>query len=73
MRITVVTKPRAKVAKVERIDDRNYVISVRAQPVEGQANRAVLSALAEYFDVPLSGIRIVSGARARKKVIDVDE
>ena len=72
-RITIVTKPRSRVEKVERIDDKNFVVSVRALPQEGQANRAVLSALAEYFKVPPSRIRIVSGASARKKIIDVDE
>jgi hypothetical protein len=73
MRITVTTKPRSKVEKVERVDDKNFVVSVRALPVEGQANRAVLLALADYLEVPLSRIRIVSGAGARKKIIDIDE
>lgn len=53
-------------------DPPTLVVRVRAAPTEGLANAACVKALAEAFGVPRSGIRIVSGASARSKVVDVE-
>ncbi len=44
---------------------------VRQPPVEGQANQAVVALLAEWLGVPRSSVRLVRGARARLKVVEV--
>jgi uncharacterized protein YggU (UPF0235/DUF167 family) len=38
---------------------------------EGQANQAVVALLAEWLGVPRSSVRLVRGARARLKVVEV--
>lgn len=48
------------------------LVCVRARAVEGQANAAVLEALAEAFGLPGSRVSLVSGARGRDKVVDLD-
>jgi len=44
----------------------------RSRAVEGKANSAVLRALADAFDLPLSSVRIVYGRRTRTKVVELD-
>jgi len=38
----------------------------------GAANRAVLAAVAGHFDLPVSSVRLRSGARSRTKLVEVD-
>ena len=64
--------PRARRDEVKSGPDGGYVVSVRAPAREGKANQAVLSALARYFSVPKSALRIVRGETARHKVIQID-
>ncbi len=48
------------------------VVRVTAPALDGRANRAVEDALAEVFGVGRGSVRLVSGARARTKVFDVE-
>ncbi|HLU59505.1 MAG TPA: DUF167 domain-containing protein [Pseudonocardia sp.] len=47
------------------------VVAVRARAVEGQANAAVVDALAAAFGVRRGDVEIVTGARGRDKVVAV--
>ncbi|MBI2068839.1 MAG: DUF167 domain-containing protein [Candidatus Yanofskybacteria bacterium] len=69
MRINVKAKPNSNENKVEKIDDQNFVVSVKEPPVQGRANRAVVKALSEYFHTP--NVRIVSGRISRQKIVDI--
>ena len=71
MRINVKAKPNSKEDKVEKISDTEFIVSVKEIPVQGRANRAIIRVLAEYFDIPLSRIRIISGHISRQKVVEV--
>lgn len=48
-----------------------FVVSVRARPEGGRANAAVLEALADYFNIPKTSLRIVSGHKYRTKIIEL--
>ena len=72
MKINVKAKPGAREEKVEKIDELNYVVSVREQPVKGKANEAIRNALAVYFKTGSSRVRIVSGHTSRNKVIEIN-
>jgi hypothetical protein len=48
------------------------VVQVTAPALEGRANRAVEEVLAESFGVGRSSVRLLSGARARTKVFEVE-
>lgn len=39
---------------------------------KGEANEAVIEALARYFRVPRSRVRIVLGRTSRRKVVEVE-
>jgi len=71
MKIIVKVKPGAKNDKIEKIDEANYIVSVKEPPIGGRANVAVIKLLAEHFDISVSLIEIVSGFMARVKVIEI--
>ena len=70
MLITVRVHPRASRARTQRIGDA-LEVWVTAPPVGGAANAAVLRAVADHLDVPVSSVRLKSGAGARTKVVEV--
>ncbi len=70
MKIVIKAKPAASEDKVEKIDN-EYVVSVKAPPVRGLANAAIVKLLADYFKVSASSVRIISGYTARIKVIEI--
>lgn len=71
MKIFVIAKPGARETKVEKIGDGHFVVAVKEPPVEGKANRAISEALAEYFKVAPSRVRLVSGFSSRKKIFEI--
>ncbi len=71
MKITVVCKPNAKQAKVEKLDSSTWRVWVRSTPEDGAANREVTEKLAEYFGVPVSCVEILAGQKSRKKIVAV--
>lgn len=71
MKIFIKAKPNSKENKVEKVDDLNFVVSVKEPPIQGRANRAIIRALAEYFNIASFRIRIVSGHMARQKIVEI--
>lgn len=71
MKIFVRARTGAKREEVKKISDDHYMVAVKAPPVEGRANDAIISLLSEYFDIPRSRIRIVKGLKSRDKVIEI--
>ena len=58
--------------KVEEIGLDEYEVWVTAVPAEGQANEAVIEALAFHFNIAPSRIRIRSGSKSRHKLIEIE-
>ena len=71
MKITLQVKAGAKIEKVEKIDEKNYKLWVKAPAKENKANEAVIKVLAKYFKVPKSEIIILSGAKSKIKLIEL--
>jgi len=46
-------------------------IQVRAAPVEGQANAALIKFLAKTFAVPASQVMLKQGSQSRHKVVEI--
>jgi hypothetical protein len=70
-RVTVKVHPRAKRSRVTgRLGDA-WKLDLAAPPVEGKANEECVRFLAELAGVPRSQVRIVAGATARLKVLEV--
>lgn len=47
-------------------------IMLMSPPEAGKANREALTLVAKHFHVPVSNVRLLSGAKSRKKVFEVD-
>ncbi len=71
MRIDVVVKPNSRKEKIEKRPDGSYHLSVSAPARDGRANEAMIEALSEFFSLPKSTIRIVTGLHGKKKIIDI--
>lgn len=71
MKIIVKAKPNSKEDKIEKSDEYNYIVSVKAPPMDGKANVAIVRLLADYFDVSPSMVEIISGHMSKIKVIDI--
>lgn len=73
VRFGVRVKPRARADRVGGAwADGSLLVEVQAAAVDGKANAAVVAALADAFAVPRSAVSIVTGARARTKLVAVD-
>jgi len=71
MKIFVKAKPSAYEEKVEKIDENHFVVSVKEPPQNGLANRGIAKALAEYFKVSPSMVRIVKGFTSKQKIVEI--
>ena len=71
MRINIKAKPSARENKVEKIDEINYIVSVKEPPIQGRANQAIIKLLAEYFNISPTQVRIVIGHTSRNKIIEI--
>lgn len=71
MKLFVKAKPSAREDKVEKISDNTFIVAVKEPPMDGRANSAIVSAIAEFFNVPKSRVRIVAGLASRQKIIEV--
>lgn len=72
MKITVNVKPNSRKEGVEPQPDGSLTVRVNVPPIEGRANIRVIELLSEHFDCPKSRIRLVSGAKAKRKIFEVD-
>jgi hypothetical protein len=72
MKIFVKAKPAAREEKIEKVDENNFVVSVKEPPVHGRANAAISKALANYFKVSSSQVRLISGFSSKQKVFEIE-
>ncbi len=71
MRIFVKARPNSKIEEVKKVDDFNYVVSVKEPPEKGKANDAIRNALAVYFKTASARVKIISGYSSRNKIIEI--
>ena len=71
-RLAVLAQPGSSTEGVVGFDDGVLRVRVKAPPIEGRANAALLKLLAGILGVPPSSINIVWGARTRRKLLAVE-
>ena len=62
-------QPRAARSAIVGMHAGALKVKVKAPPLEGRANAAMLDLLAEALGVPAGGLRLVSGERSRRKKV----
>ncbi len=72
LEVRVRVTPRAKRTRVGGMHGGALKISVTEPPVDGEANEAVIVALASALDVPRRSVTLVRGASSREKTLRIE-
>lgn len=70
-KILVKVKTGVSHPEVERIDETNYVVRVCEHAHDGQANTAIIKALAVHFGCAPSRLAIKRGFQSKQKLIEL--
>lgn len=73
MKIQLIVKTKARETKVVPLTDSVYEVHVPALPIRGQANQAVITALADHFHLHANQVEIISGFTRSNKVALLSE
>lgn len=68
---SVTVKPNSRKGPLVVASGQELTVYLREKPVDGEANQALIKLLAEHFRVSKSQIHLKTGARGRKKLIEV--
>jgi uncharacterized protein len=69
--LKIKVKPGAREEALRQLADGSWVAGVRAQPVDGKANAALIALVAMHFGVRKVQVSIRSGASGRMKLVQV--
>lgn len=70
--VNVKVNPKARLNRVEDDGAGGFTVWTTAAPDKGQANDAVVNALADHLGISKSSVRLKRGATSRKKVFVID-
>ena len=70
--IKVTVTPGAKKESIIEMDPKALSICVREKTEQNQANKRMLELVADHFGVHLRSVHIMTGHRARSKILTVD-
>jgi len=48
-------------------------VKITKPPVEGEANKALIRLLSEYYSIPKYNIRIISGETGKNKIVEISD
>jgi len=69
--INIKTKPGSKREGISFITDDEICVNIKAPPVEGKANLAIIKYFSDVFDLSKSSIAIEKGETNKNKIISV--
>jgi len=56
-----------------KVEGNKILVGLTSKPEKGKANLELIKKLAKHFKVPSSHIRIVSGLKSKRKIVEVTE
>ena len=71
MIISVKVKLKVRQEKIEKISKNVFKISINQVTEKQKANKAIIKILADYFNLPISRIKIVSGIKSKEKILEI--
>lgn len=71
MILTIHVKPNSKVDQIGFDEEGNLKVKIRAQPVDGKANKYLQEYLATIFNVSKSKIQILKGSNSQHKKVEI--
>jgi uncharacterized protein len=69
--LDIIVQPRASRVRIGPVRQERLVVAVTSPPVEGEANRAVVEALARAAGVSRGQVEIVRGDSSRRKTVRI--
>ena len=69
LRLAVQIQPNAKQSGVVGVFDDALKLRLQAQPIEGKANAALVTFLAQALGVPRSAVNITHGLTSKRKLV----
>jgi uncharacterized protein YggU (UPF0235/DUF167 family) len=72
MMVSVKVFPKAGRNEIREQPDGSLNAFVKPVPEGGKANQEAIRLLARHFSVRMAGVRLVSGARSKKKAFEVN-
>ena len=72
VRVGVHVQPRASRSEVVGLHGTALKVRLQAPPVDGAANEALVTLLAERLGVARRAVRVVAGASSRAKTVEVE-
>jgi uncharacterized protein (TIGR00251 family) len=70
--LDILVQPRASRAKIGPMHDGRLKVAVTAPPVDGEANAAVIDAVARWLGVARRSVEVVGGASSRRKTLQIE-
>ncbi|MGI0041263.1 MAG: DUF167 domain-containing protein [Nitrosopumilaceae archaeon] len=53
------------------INKDEIAVGIISEPQKGKANKELIEKISKHFDVPKSNVRIISGEKSSKKLVEV--
>ncbi len=72
MKYSVLVKPGGSRNLVEKTEDGSLIVRTHAKAHDGEANKAVVELLADYFGVSKSMVKVVRGEKSRQKIVEIE-
>jgi uncharacterized protein (TIGR00251 family) len=69
--LRVKVKPNARTEELLALDDGSFAAHVKAPPVDGKANAALIALVARHFGLRKAQVSIKSGASGRMKFVQI--
>ena len=73
MKISVKVKPKSKQQKIEQNSEGVWIIQLKYPPVDGKANKELITLIAKHFNVRKSQVTIKSGLANQNKIVEIDQ
>jgi uncharacterized protein (TIGR00251 family) len=67
-RIEIKVIPNSDVEEI--LEAEPLIVRVKEPPAKGKANKAVITLLSRYFN---ANVRIVSGTKSRRKIVEIED
>jgi uncharacterized protein (TIGR00251 family) len=72
MLLSIYVKPGSRQDQIEYDQEGNLKVKIRAQPVDGKANKYLVEYLSKVFGVPKSYIQILKGTTNQHKKVEIE-
>ena len=71
MLIKVKVFPGSKKEGIVKKKNDSFDVKVREKPARGEATRAVINVLSNFFDIPKNKVKLIKGFRKRNKIFEI--